>query len=288
MTAEGGDPRAIGPRIRMRMPDLSPREARAVEMVLSSPDFGDATSLREVADAAGLSEAAIVKIAQKLGFTGFRDFRSAVAGYNRLPIADLHREVAPTDGAGEILAKMFRTTIQALEETLAIVDVAVFERIVDRLHGAGTRDFYGVGGSAQIARDIAHKFLRIGLRANVFDDAHMMLMSAALLGPGDVAVVFSHSGRSQAVLEAARIARAGGAGVVAVTNFPSSPLTELANEVLLSTARGSPVIGENAAARIVQLNLLDAVFAAVAQRDYAAAERNLARTMEAVTPRRRS
>ena len=47
------------------------------------------------------------------------------------------------------------------------------------------------------------------------------------------------------------------------------------------TSRGSPLLGENAAARIVQLNILDAVFVAVAQRDYRAAERNLAKTMAA-------
>ena len=57
----------------------------------------------------------------------------------------------------------------------------------------------------------------------------------------------------------------------------------IADVVLCSTAQGSPLLGENAAARIVQLNILDAVFAAVAQRDLEAAERNLAATMDAVT-----
>ena len=42
-------------------------------------------------------------------------------------------------------------------------------------------------------------------------------------------------------------------------------------------------MGENAAARIAQLVIFDAVFAAVAQRDLAAAERNLSATMKAVT-----
>jgi DNA-binding MurR/RpiR family transcriptional regulator len=46
-------------------------------------------------------------------------------------------------------------------------------------------------------------------------------------------------------------------------------------------------MGENAAARIAQLNILDAVFVAVAQRDYARAERNLEKTMSAVAANRR-
>jgi DNA-binding MurR/RpiR family transcriptional regulator len=57
--------------------------------------------------------------------------------------------------------------------------------------------------------------------------------------------------------------------------------------VLVSTSRGSPLLGENAAARIVQLNILDAVFEAVAQRDYRAAEGNLAKTMAVVSNKRK-
>jgi DNA-binding MurR/RpiR family transcriptional regulator len=46
-------------------------------------------------------------------------------------------------------------------------------------------------------------------------------------------------------------------------------------------------MGENAAARIAQLNILDAIFVSVAKRDYQAAERSLDRTMSAVTSKRK-
>ncbi len=58
----------------------------------------------------------------------------------------------------------------------AILDLEGFERAADYLHRARQRDFYGLGGSAQIARDVSHKFLRIGIRTSVFDDAHMMMI----------------------------------------------------------------------------------------------------------------
>ncbi len=82
-----------------------------------------------------------------------------------------------------------------------ILDVQAFERAADILYRARHRDFYGFGGSAQIARDVAHKFLRIGLRVAVHDDAHMMLMSAAMLGPDDAVMVFSHSGTVQTYID---------------------------------------------------------------------------------------
>lgn len=288
MNMRFSDPRTVGPRIRMMMPHLTPLEARVVEMMLGRRDFDETTALKTVADDAGVSGAMIVKIAKKLGFSGFKDFRSGVSDYNRLPTAELHQELSPDDTSAEIAQKVFRTSIHALEETLSILDPEAFERAVDLICNARQRDFYGIGGSAQIARDVAHKFLRIGVRAQVFDDAHMMLMSAALLGEGDLVIAFSHSGTTTAVIEPVELARKRGARTIALTNYATSPLAEIADVVLCSTAQGSPLLGENAAARIAQLIIFDAVFAAVAQRDLKSAERNLAATMGAVKAKRRT
>jgi RpiR family transcriptional regulator, repressor of rpiB and als operon len=51
----------------------------------------------------------------------------------------------------------------------------------------------------------------------------------------------------------------GGASVIALTNYESSPLAEIPDVVLCSTALRSPLTGENAAARIAQLNIMDAM-----------------------------
>lgn len=96
---------------------------------------------------------------------------------------------------------------------------------------------------------------------------------AALLGRDGVAV-------------AVEFARRNGARIIAVTNHANSPLAKVVDVVPCSTAQNNPLLGENATARIARLNLLDALFVAVAQRDRAAADQNLARTMRAVQARR--
>jgi RpiR family transcriptional regulator, repressor of rpiB and als operon len=280
------DPRAVGPRIRMMMPDMSPFEGRITEFLMRT-DFDDTLPLKQVASASGVSEAMVVKTAKKLGFDGFRGLRAALVEYKRLPAVDLHQEVTPEDSAEMIVQKVFRTSIQALEETLAILNIDAFKKAARLIHTSRQRDFYGLGGSAQIARDVAHKFLRIGIRTSVFDDSHMMAMSANLLGPGDLAIAFSHSGRSSGLVDACQFAKANGASIIAVSNYDTGPIAEMADVVLCSTAQGSPLTGENAAARIAQLNIMDAVFVAVAQMGYATAEQNLSRTMAAVHTKRK-
>lgn len=280
------DPRTVGPRIRMMLREMTPSEARITEVLLRSA-ADDAMPLRRVAEEAETSEAMVVKTAKRLGFAGYRDLRAALMAYKSQPNVDLHQEVEPEDTLETIVQKVFRTSIQALEETLAILDMDAFGHAAELLHGARQRDFYGLGGSAQIARDVSHKFLRIGIRTQVFDDTHMMAMSASLLRAGDVVVAFSHSGSTVAVLEAVQIARTNRASIIAVTNYESSPLAELSDVILCSTAQGSYLTSENAAARIAQLNIMDAVFIAVAQKGYQAAENSLSRTMAAVKTKRR-
>ena len=282
-----GDPRAVGAQIRMRLPSLTPLEGKVAANILARKDITEAMPLRDVAEGSGVSEAMVVKVAKKLGFGGFREFRQGLIDYYSSDTAALHSEIGADDTASEIVQKVVRTAMQALEETFAILDLQAFERATDYLHGARQRDFYGLGGSAQIARDVSHKFLRIGIRSSVFDDAHMMMMSAALLGSDDVAIAFSHSGNTSAVIDAVELARRNGARTIAVTNYPDSPVARIVDVVLCSTAQNSPLLGENATARIAQLNLLDALFVAVAQRDRQTADANLSRTMRAVQSKRK-
>ena len=169
---------------------------------------------------------------------------------------------------------------------MSILDPEAFDQAADLIFNARQRDFYGIGGSAQIARDVApqvpahrHPHQRLRRRAH---DADVGLAARA---EGDVAIGFSHSGSTTAVIEPLELARRRGARTIAITNYGDSPLAAIADVVLCSTAQGSPLLGENAAARIAQLNIFDAVFVAVAQRDLEAAERNLASTMGAVPPR---
>lgn len=288
MSDRGDDFKAVAAQIRMNMPSLTGTEAKVAKTLTSFKKLEESTRIREVAKSAGVSEALVVKVAKKLGFDGFKELKSALIGYRNGSSAELYDEISTGDDLETVASKVFRTSIQALEETRAILDVERIERTARVLARAERVDIYGVGGSAQIARDIAHKFLRIGRRIAVYDDPHMMMMSASVLDTTDAVVAISHSGSSEAVIAAADLARKNAATVIALSNYAHSPLAEIADITLASTALGGPLLGENAAARIAQLNIFDVVFVEVARLDGALAERRLSMTSKAVTSKRRN
>jgi DNA-binding MurR/RpiR family transcriptional regulator len=273
-------------RIRSLLPTLTALEAGVVTGLFKKRFINERTLLKWVADEMRVSEAMVVKIAKKLGFSGFRAFRSALAEYNSFPTTQLHAELFANDSAGNIVQKVVQASIKALEQNLAVIEQAAIEKAAKYLSSSVFRDFYGVGGSAQVARDAAFKFLRIGVRASVFDDSQMMLMSACLLEKTDVAVAFSHCGQTAVVIDAVRQARRNGARIIAVTNCRTSILAQESDVILCPNVEESLITGENAAARIAQLNIVDALFLAVAQKSSGIAERNLRRTTSAVRGQR--
>lgn len=267
-------------------PELSDREQLIVNYLLDSPESAQDLRISIIADRFEVSESMIVKLAKKLGFSGFRELKSNLTEYGSTQVAELFEEVTVSDKAPDIVRKIFRASIQAIEETLAIIDFRQFEKAASLFAEAKVRDIYGSGGSSAIGRDAAHKFLRIGIRCQCYDDAHMMAMSAATLSPEDVVLAVSHTGQSKVVLDAVKIARERGVPVIALTSYQNSALAQFADAALVSTARSSPFTGENAAARIAQLNLLDALFVYVAFQDSNRSAKELTSTMSAVEEKR--
>jgi DNA-binding MurR/RpiR family transcriptional regulator len=137
-----------------------------------------------------------------------------------------------------------------------------------------------------VALDLQQKLHRIGRVSFAWNDTHIMLTSAAVLRQGDVAVGISHTGATTDTVEALRTARQHGATTVALTNFPRSPISEVADLVLTTAARETTFRSGAMASRIAQLTVIDCLFIGVAQRHLSDAMGALEATRDAVGPHR--
>ena len=80
-----------------------------------------------------------------------------------------------------------------------------------------------MGASGIVATDAAQKFPLFGAPCSAQTDGHQMLMAAAMLHPGDVAVAISNTGTTVEVVRAAKIAHERGATTIGITGS-SGPL----------------------------------------------------------------
>ncbi|MBV7405909.1 D-allose utilization transcriptional regulator AlsR [Enterobacter sp. ENT03] len=275
-----GRPNGIGiaPYLRMKQEGMTENESRIVEWLLTPGNLSEAPAIKDVAEALMVSEAMIVKVSKLLGFSGFRNLRSTLINYFSQSEQVLPAELSFDEAPQDVVNKVFNITLRTIMEGQSIVNVDEIHRAARFFFKAKQRDLYGVGGSNAICADIHHKLLRIGVRCHAYQDAHIMMMSAALLQEGDVVLVVSHSGRTGDLKAAVELAKKNGAKIICITHSYHSPIAKLADFIICSPAPETPLLGRNASARILQLTLLDAFFVSVAQQDSKQATLNMEKT----------
>ena len=278
-------------RARGLLPSLSPAERRVAEVIIEEAATAARLTISDLAARARSSETTVIRFCRAMGFSGYPQLRltlAAEAGRAADLAADeeaIGGDISETDDLGQVVKKIAFADARAVEETATQLDVAVLEQVVGLVAVARRVDIYGVGASAFVAADFQQKLHRIGRIAYAWSDMHMALTSAALLDERDVAFGVSHTGTTVDTIEAFAEAGRHGARTVALTNFPKSPITRVADLVLTTAARETTFRSGAMASRLAQLTVIDCVFVGVAQRTYPETRAALDVTYEAVRGR---
>src|SRR3954453_1471705 len=234
-------------RLRGIKPSLSPAEDRVADIVLADARRAAGLTIIGLATAARTSETTVLRFCRRLGLPGYPQLRLALAEESAHPrtVITSGTDISAKDTIDDIIAKVAFTDASAVEETAQQLDRDALAAAAAAIARAGRVDIYGIGASAVVGTDLQQKLHRIGIVAFAWNDPHIALTSATLLGPGDVAVGISHSGTTTETIEALSAARSTGAHTVAITNFPLSRLAAGARPLLTtgSRATGPPTGG---------------------------------------------
>jgi DNA-binding MurR/RpiR family transcriptional regulator len=273
------------------LPSLSPAEQRVARLVVADPAEAARRTITDLANAAETSEATVIRFCRSVGMDGYPQLRIRLAAEaaRRVDPPDarvIGGDIPPGADLAQIIATIAFNDARAVEETAEQLDPAVCERIVEAISSAARVDIYGAGASGFVASDFQQKLHRIGRVAFSWPDVHAALTSAALLGRGDVAIGISHTGTTIEVVDVLEQARSRGATTVALTNFPRSPITGMADHVLTTAARETTYRSGAMASRLAQLTVVDVLFVGVAARNRTKARKALEVTADAVRPRR--
>lgn len=282
--------RTVTARIRAHRTDLQPALGRIARVVLAAPAEAAAMTIADLASRAECSEATVVRFTKELGYTGYRQFRFALheetAQSAGIPTDAYASDIDPGDDLAVVIAKIAAADARAARDTVDMLDVAVLEEVAEAALSAGRILLVGVGASALPAQDLQQKLVRVGLPAISFSDVHLGLPAASLLGPGDLCIAFSHSGRTADTRDMAAVAARAGALTIAVTEAPRSALASECAHVLVTGASESEVRSGATASRIAQLTVVDCIFMATARKLPDLGREALARTRAAVESRR--
>ena len=256
-------------RINREYYQLTSAEKKIADYMLLQRQECQYMSISEMAEVADVAEATVSRFCRRLGYKGYSAFKLAVAGAGsgQRPMNPLYGEIQSEDSLGDMCQKIYAADVDAITQTLALINPAAVTAAADMLLAADRVLCMGLGGSMVLAQEAAHLFSTALPNFYPVDDSHFQAIRAALLTPGDAVMYFSYSGSTRDMVDLMKIARERGAKIILITRFPKSPGAALADVVLECGAKEGPLQMGSVAARMGQLFITDVLFNEVCRRD---------------------
>lgn len=253
---------------------LSRNQKKAADLLLENPEAAGNITVRELADRAGVGQATIIRMLQAAGYESWSAFQRTVwreQGQQELPEA-ADREVSSAGRKSparrehrkyEAVFQIIRDDLTMISDMAKNLDLGQIEELVKVIKKAKIIDVYGTDNSANAAAELSGRMLHLGLTSRNYSDLFFQKVSAGHLGKRDVAIGFSISGETQAVIDSLTAAKQAGAVTVAVTGDQVSGLAQIADYIFITPTIHFSEISRWISSRISQMAFVDALCGAI-------------------------
>ncbi|WP_233416817.1 MurR/RpiR family transcriptional regulator [Halovulum marinum] len=222
-------------RIKDQLGSLSPAERKVGATVLADVPRAAEESIAKLARRAEVSEPTVTRFCRAIGCKGLREFKLKLAQSLVVGEIYLNAEAEPSPPDADIPGywkPVLGDAHGALREVERQISPAAIRTAAQAIAGARQVVTFGLGGSAAIlAEEARFRLFRYGVNVSCCPEAYFMRMKAATLGPEDVVIAFSGSGRTVELIEAVGLSRDYGATTIAVT-ATATPLAEAVDHPL--------------------------------------------------------
>ncbi|MEM8878064.1 MAG: MurR/RpiR family transcriptional regulator [Pseudomonadota bacterium] len=213
------------------MPDLTPEIRKAAAYVLENPNDVGVSSVREIADAAGVKPNTVVRMARIAGFEGYDDFRAPFREEIRRGNAsypDRARWLQSLGQSGELgglYADMASSAISAVEQTFAATDADKLKAAADAIVASRKTYILGLGVNHTLAQNFAYLASLAMERVYAVPSPGGTARSDLAHGStDDVLIAMTFKPYRSEVLDAVEAAKDLGMTVIGISDSPASPL----------------------------------------------------------------
>ena len=208
-------------------------EQRIVDYIVEHPADAAQLTSAQLARASKTSEASVSRFCKRLGFQNYRAFQFALSRDVAVERgeAQVTREVS-LDDIEQSLINIQHAKEKEIEATIKALDHETLKQVVSIFKRAGMVLFAAVGNTNAVALDASIKFGQLGLRSVALTVTESATSLSLTLGPDDVLMLISNSGKSKRLMSILQAAKAGGATTMVITGDTDSPLARESDFVL--------------------------------------------------------
>lgn len=262
--------------LRMNTAELTAAERKLMSVLFRNYPVAGLSSMGTVAREAGVSTPSVLRLAKKLGFSGFPAFQQALRAELTERLSDpIARRRQWSGGVPEahVLNRMARAAMDNLAGTLKLLDHRTFDAVVRLLSNTSRCVFIGGGRITHALATYLHTHLQMARPGVSLLPASAAFWPQCLLdiGRGDTVVLFDVRRYDPAILDFAAKARHRDARIVLVTDQWISPVAGHATLTLPLRIEAPSSWDSN----IVPLFVAEAVIAAVANTDWSRTQSRL-------------
>lgn len=218
--------------IQTNYPTMTKKEKKIADYLLNYPEEAKNKSISAVAEICGVAESTVFLFAKKIGLSGFKELTVLLSNNSKKKVFE---GIYEEDSIQSITEKVIEASTQSLTTTSSLIDFEQLEGAVDLLINAKKVSLFALGGSAPIALDGYHKFLRSPLEVEFTVDYHMQLLNAGKLTRESCAIIVSHSGKNSDILRVADVLHKNQVPIILITGFNNTALVKKSNYTFIAT-----------------------------------------------------
>lgn len=229
-------------------------EKKVADFILKNPEVAVNANVSELANYSGVSDATVIRLCKHLGYSGYyqmkiclsRDMGSRDSGRKKKNQAEDASVESYFKDLGEAISE-----IGTLASDQTYRDVAKLFLESDLIH------VIAQGNTAPLAMYTSFRLERLGLRASANLQPEYFMNHINLAGEKECLLVISWSGMSKNLVKAMELAKERGMKCVVVTGYQYSPMTRLADYLLLSSDGGGDLKVYTQLSRINEMAVLE-------------------------------
>lgn len=199
-------------------------------------------STTQIAKETFSSKSTIVKVAKRLDFSGWNDFKKAYLEELRY----LHSDKATVDANYPfhendhyiaIAQKIARLEQEAIEDTLSLMNFSDLQKALRMFENAQSIHLFAVSNNLLISEEFRYNMERIKKRVIVHSRQGEGRYAATLMDPSECALIISYSGETETLLTMVEILHKKQIPIILITSLGDNSMTKLADCVLRISTR---------------------------------------------------
>ncbi|MHC1770439.1 MAG: MurR/RpiR family transcriptional regulator [Flexilinea sp.] len=231
-------------------------EKKIADFIIGSPELAVNANVSELANYSNVSDATVIRFCKHIGYQGYYQLRINLS-------RDLGRkqiyQSEQFDGDDDTVYGLFKAFASDMLKIGQNLDHATILNCANMIKNCKQAHIIAVGNTSPLAQYMGFRLGRLGVKCSYGMIPEYFLNHVNLADTEDIVIAISQSGCSKQVVQAMELAKEKGLKRIAITAYKYSPVSSLADYLLLSDVGERTIYSTKNYSHLYETAVIDAL-----------------------------